>query len=432
MTIKIYGSEKVAGLSDKIKSDNVVAYCVQAKSNKEKNSGLNLEEDKALAQNDHQRDLYYIDSILVSTGWNKNDDVFSPEQVWAARHSPEDKQFNLSHDEKMIIGHITKNTTVTFDGEKIEAENERPEDFEILIASVMYTRWTDKEFRKKIIATIESVEAGEKAVSMEAIFNDFDYAVEKDGETIVIARDEESSFLTQYLRSYGGQGTFDGYKIGRLLKDITFSGVGLVDNPANPRSVIKTSNFQVANLNDVFDQEKNMTEAITEVQAKLDEALASLAEAEKNLASREVLITELKEASASKDTELETVKAELTETKASISLIKRTSTISRLGLSEAEVAEMLEKFASVDDDTFAEIVGIKEEAIKAAKPDFLKKDDDKEDKDDKEDDVDADVDEAVAEADDDLGVDDKETNVLASVTEFFSKAINKVDIEGEK
>ena len=51
------------------------------------------------------------------------------------------------------------------------------------------------------------------------------------------------SYLTKYLRAYGGQGEYDNYKIGRVLRNITFSGKGFVDKPANPDSVIFTKNM---------------------------------------------------------------------------------------------------------------------------------------------------------------------------------------------
>ena len=42
-------------------------------------------------------------------------------------------------------------------------------------------------------------------------------------EAKVLARDEQSSFLTKHLKSYGGTGEYEGYKIGRaLLQHIFF------------------------------------------------------------------------------------------------------------------------------------------------------------------------------------------------------------------
>ena len=56
--------------------------------------------EEAVAQNEDQIDLYYLKSILVSTGWNKNDDVFDSKELWAAKNTPEDKPFNFMHNEK--------------------------------------------------------------------------------------------------------------------------------------------------------------------------------------------------------------------------------------------------------------------------------------------------------------------------------------------
>jgi hypothetical protein len=92
---------------------------------------------------------------------------------------------------------------------------------------------------KKIIAEIEE---GKWFVSMECLFAGFDYAViDQSGKSKVVARNEESAFLTKHLRAYGGTGEYEGYKIGRSLRDISFSGKGLVSKPANPRSVILDS-----------------------------------------------------------------------------------------------------------------------------------------------------------------------------------------------
>jgi hypothetical protein len=44
--------------------------------------------------------------------------------------------------------------------------------------------------------------------------------------------------LTSHLRAYGGPGIFDDFRIGRVLRKITFSGKGFVDKPANPDSII--------------------------------------------------------------------------------------------------------------------------------------------------------------------------------------------------
>ena len=113
--------------------------------------------EKVVAQNKDQMDLYYLESVLVSTGWNKNDDVFSSSETWEARNTPEDKQFNYMHNEDDIIGHITGSYVVDREGNRVEQE-ENPEQFDIVTQAVLYTSWTGEEKRdrmKKIIAEIE-------------------------------------------------------------------------------------------------------------------------------------------------------------------------------------------------------------------------------------------------------------------------------------
>ena len=49
--------------------------------------------------------------------------------------------------------------------------------------------------------------------------------------------------MTKFLRAYGGEGEHENYKIGRVLRQITFSGKGFVDRPANPDSIIFNENL---------------------------------------------------------------------------------------------------------------------------------------------------------------------------------------------
>jgi len=74
-----------------------------------------------------QPDLAYIQSILVSAGWNLNDDVFLPDEMWAARATPVHKPINVEHNETKIIGHMIQSQAVDKQGNVIEvAEGEQP------------------------------------------------------------------------------------------------------------------------------------------------------------------------------------------------------------------------------------------------------------------------------------------------------------------
>lgn len=249
-----------------------------------------------------QFDLYYMNCVLVSTGWNKNDDVFDANETWRARTSPEDKQFNYMHDETDIIGHITDNMVVDFEGNRIDKnrkDDQAPEDFNIVTSSVLYNSWSDPELKDRMSQIIAEIEDGNWFVSMECLFNDFDYAVVNiaTGEEITVKRDETSAFLTKHLRAYGGTGDYEGYKVGRLLKNIAFSGTGLVKNPANPKSVIltdtdpfKSSEAQVI-INTSIKEKFNMSSEDNLLRQKIDELKSELAAAKtKADAAREEVI----------------------------------------------------------------------------------------------------------------------------------------------
>lgn len=297
--MKVYQQEIIDGLSEQVKAQASVAYCAPAilVNNIDTDaswnvSRSNIEKIKA-ASNPDQIDLYYIKSILVSTGWNKNDDVFDPNQTWAAKNTPEDKQFNFMHNENDIIGHITGSYVVDRNGNKILAEeDEVPQEFDIVTEAVLYNSWTNPDNRDRMKKIIAEIEEGKWFVSMECLFAGFDYSIiDKEGNAKTVARSEESAFLTKHLKAYGGTGEYEGYKIGRSLRDISFSGKGLVSKPANPRSVILDSSkaFSVTLDNDnsnISKGEINMSDTNLEKQlADLQNELATSHEETNNAKS---------------------------------------------------------------------------------------------------------------------------------------------------
>lgn len=186
-----------------------------------------------------------------------------------------------------------------------------------------------------------------------------------------------------------------------MLKNIVFSGVGLVRNPANERSVIKKSYKQVV-ANEFFGGEE------------MNELETSLAEANKTIESNKVLIQELKDTVEAKASEIEELKTQLKTAKSKIAefekevvVANRKSQLSKLRLSDEEVEAMLTKFESVDENTFSEIVKIKAEAMKCE---------------DEEEDEEVEV-EAEVEETDDLGVGSERFDEVAQLTEYFSKAL---------
>lgn len=407
MNIPVYKQEIADGLSDQIANNSIA--CVAVAESDVKPSPESVEKlrkiiaqnngEVALAENKDQIDLYYIKSVLVSTGWNKNDDVFDPRELWEARNTPEDKPFNFMHDEKDIIGHITANEVVDFDGNPIEDESEIPSQFNILTSAVIYTEWSDPEQKERLAKIVAEIEDNKWFVSMECLFPNFDYALaDSNGNTRVVKRDEATAFLTKYLRSYGGEGKYEDYKVGRLLRNLSFSGKGLVSKPANPRSIILEGN-------DFFDEsqtkvltlsslkETNMSDSyetqVNDLRAELAEAKAAnealkeqvvaeqQAEFQTRIETLEGTIAELQESLAAKDKEMkekdkkmEEQEAAMKEKKAEMDkkdeelaamkkkamMMKRKAQLEEVGYEAEEAAATVEQFENVDEATFDNIV----------------------------------------------------------------------------
>lgn len=242
--MQIFDQEIKDGLEDQIKSSASISYaCMVEPSHKTQHHIRHIKSLASLNDND----LYYVQSILVTSNWNKNDDIFDKHEVWAAKHTPEDKPTNLNHDEKIIVGHITSNWPITDDGvlidENTPIEN-LPNKFHILTGSVVYKGFSSSDLVDRTNLLIEEIESGQKYVSMECFFQGFDYGLlnNSTGEYKILDRNSTTAFLTKHLRAYGGLGEHDNYKIGRVLRKITFSGKGFVDKPANPDSIIFTKN----------------------------------------------------------------------------------------------------------------------------------------------------------------------------------------------
>ena len=442
--MKIYAKEIVDGLQEILDETGAISYasvaCAYVPSEDQAERAKLMAAKSQGKSNLNQVDLYYLNSVLVSTGWNKNDDVFDITETWAARNTPEDKQFNFMHDESDIIGHITANVVTDFEGNIISNEQDTvPESFNIVTSAVLYNSWSDQELQERMEKLIAEIEDGKWFVSMECLFNNFDYAVvSPEGGNQIIQRDEASAFLTKHLRAYGGSGEYEGYKVGRMLRNISFSGKGLVNNPANPRSVIlpnttdpfqnsKATLISETNIKETSMSDDSLRTQVDDLKAELAAAREAAESAKKEILAKqeeevkiqveafEATISEKDEAAASLEAQLaetsekyEALEAELTQKQeelteamakieaheAEIKLAARKTALVEAGAEDAD--EIIEKFANADDDMFDEIVG-----LLAAKWNDKKKKDEEDD----EEKEDASIDEAVSEEE----IDDAET-----------------------
>ena len=376
--MNIYKSEIKDGISGLIQN-NSIAFCSEAIPYAP--TELDMTNFKAVAENKNQLDLYYIKSILASAGWNKNDDVFDPIEMWKARSTPEDKQFNYMHDEKDIIGHITGSYVSDQIGNKIDDINEfsqLPNAFDIVVGSVLYTSWSSSELKNRMKNIIQDIESGDSwHVSMECLFPAFDYAmIDSYGLQKIVKREESSAFLTKHLRAYGGKGEYNGYKVGRLLRDISFSGIGLVKKPANPRSVILNKQQSIT-FNESQAQEIIMQDDLEVLKAELAEAkkanekmkeeaekdMKAKCEIENTIADLQMQLLQAQEALAAEKTDKQKMFEEMIKMKKEKQMSKRKADLAEAGLDETEVQETSIQFESLADDMFETVVA----ALKKAK-----------------------------------------------------------------
>ncbi len=416
MKLPIYNQEVVDGLAEKLQNNSVACYALAQKdelSELTEMPAVASELEKlgvAKAENKDQIELYYMKAVLVSTGWNKNDDVFDPAELWAARNTPEDKPFNFMHDEMDIIGHITGNEVVDFDGNPIpDADHEdsqgSPSQFNILTSAVIYTEWSDPEQRERMRKIVAEIEDNKWFVSMECLFPNFDYALTKGDETRVISRNESSAFLTKHLRSYGGDGQYEDYKVGRLLRNLSFSGKGLVSKPANPRSIILEGNdffdeskskvlslsslkekkmsdnhvTQIADLRAelveakaaneamkeqvVLEQKAEFTAKIDSLEATIAQNVQALSEVTEAKLALEASIEELEASLATKDKEMSEKEAKMKEKEEELAamkkkeaMMKRKAQLEEAGFDAEQAEATLADFADLDEETFDKIV----------------------------------------------------------------------------
>lgn len=396
----VYPREIQDGLEEQIKANASIAVDLELTPVKPERVESVIA--KAALQ-ESQFDLYYMTSILASVGWNKNDDIFTVEDTWGARHTPVNKKFNYMHNEADIIGHMTSSWVLDESGVIVTEDNIEqtgiPRRFDLVVASVLYKVWENPELQDRMNKLVAEIEEGNWYVSMECLFKGFDYGLkDNDGNVRVVARNGDTAFLTKYLRSYGGNGVYNGEQIGRVLRDFTFSGKGLVDKPANSRSIILNSKAETR----VSNNEDNLMPDTTldELKAKLDEAVASVTShaeekvklmtdktnleasiaeltAQLEVAKTEAAIkageVEVKSGELTKANEdLATVKKQLEDAQAELATLKnqiaeeakaaklktRKTKLTSAGVEDADADTVLAQWESVGDDLFDQYVTV--------------------------------------------------------------------------
>ncbi len=210
-------------------------------------------------EGDRQPDLQYLTAIFVSSGMNKNGAVFMGSELVKARQTIDSKAVDIEHEEQSIIGQITGSaflkrdrTTIDVETAALEMSTEELDELEMDIGITAIIH------KARFPELAKEIEAGGWMVSMEAYYRDYDIKV---GDKIIPReKAEELGFdkligTVVQLKDGGKEMGF--HLVGRVLRDIHFAGVGIVQNPANPRSMI----MEAAAINDYVEEEGQKGEA---------------------------------------------------------------------------------------------------------------------------------------------------------------------------
>lgn len=212
-------------------------------------------------------DMLFFSGIFVSSGENLNKAFFLPSELVKAHKTINNKALDIEHDETKIIGHIYSSAFVDRNKNKLDmaALQEMPAkeienmDIDVMIAGIIY--------KSRFPELAEEVKNNKWKLSMETYFQDFDVKIgnlilsKKEAEALGLASDNVLGQIARVLKK--GKEVAKG-EVARVLRNLLFSGCGLVKNPANPRSVI----LETARKRE---SEDSSTELIVELESKEEE-----------------------------------------------------------------------------------------------------------------------------------------------------------------
>lgn len=186
-------------------------------------------------------DMLFFSGIFVSSGQNLNKAYFLPSELVKSHNTINNKALDIEHSETDIVGHIYSSAFIDRAGNKLDIselqdlslEELDKMDIDVMIAGILY--------KSRFPELAKEVKGNKWKLSMETYFQDFDVKIgdlimsRKEAEALGLASDSVLGKAARILRK--GKEIAKG-EIARVLRNLLFSGCGLVKNPANPRSVI--------------------------------------------------------------------------------------------------------------------------------------------------------------------------------------------------
>jgi len=191
-------------------------------------------------------DVLFFSGCFVSSGENLNHAYFMPSELVKAFHTIVNKPLDIEHNEEEIVGHIYSSAFVDQQGDKVEltelanrTDKELDKmNLDIMICGIVY--------KSRFPELADEIKNNKWKLSMETYFQSYDVKVgnlilsRKDAEAMGLASTEVVGKMAKIVKR--GIEIAAG-EVARVLRDLMFSGCGIVKQPANPRSLI----FETAN-----------------------------------------------------------------------------------------------------------------------------------------------------------------------------------------
>jgi len=186
-------------------------------------------------------DILFFSGIFVSSGANLNDAFFMPTEMVASHRTIDNKALDIEHEETEIVGHIYSSAFVDRTGNKLNIEKLKKMnsaeldkmDLDVMIAGIVY--------KSRFPELAKEVKDNKWKLSMETYFSNYDVKIgnlilsRQEAEAMGLASDDVLGRIARILKK--GKEVAKG-QVTRVLRELLFSGCGLVKNPANPRSLI--------------------------------------------------------------------------------------------------------------------------------------------------------------------------------------------------
>jgi len=196
-------------------------------------------------------DLLFFSGIFVSSGENLNHAYFMPSELIKAAPTIDHKALDIEHQEDQIVGHIYDSKFVDNAGNLLdlnETANMNTSELnkmniDVMIAGILY--------KSRFPELAKEISEGKWKLSMETYFQDYDIKI---GEVVMSRKEAEAlgfaneiiGRLAKILKN--GKEVAKG-EVSRVLRDLLFSGCGVVKHPANPRSIILETAKKQKNTN---------------------------------------------------------------------------------------------------------------------------------------------------------------------------------------